>query len=143
MASKFQVPIKQYNIIYKMFDDIKQELNNVMPPEDYDHHLGKGVMMEEFLINEKRKKVPVAGIRVNQETLDKNKLFKVLRSEVVIHCGASESLRHLKAEISTISQGQECGLRLKDKNVRFEAGDVILCYETREPFKEVDWELFF
>lgn len=32
MSKQYNVSIKQHNIIYKLIDDIKEEMNNCLPP---------------------------------------------------------------------------------------------------------------
>ena len=81
---------------------------------------------QEFLINEKNKKVPVAGCRCTKGSLKKGKEFfyKVIRAgsqqgivderfaTFVARKIPIASLRHLKNEVDAISKDMECGLRL-------------------------------
>ena len=142
-ASALGVTIKEFNIIYKMVDDLREELTFKMPAVEVDHQIGKGQVAEEFLINEKRKKIPVAGCKVTQGIFDKEKMFKVVRGTETIHRGELSSLKHFKDETGTIQMGKECGLMLKDPEVRFESGDAIICYEKRSESRSVEWDTGF
>ena len=57
-AEEIGVAIKEHNIIYKLVDDLKEELNEHMPMKDVEHVIGKASIKQEFLINVKNQKVP-------------------------------------------------------------------------------------
>ena len=140
-ASHLNVPIREYNIIYRLIDDIKEELIVNMPMTDVDIQAGKGIVVEEFLINEGKKKVPIAGSKVISGKFDRNSLIKVIREgkDVVIRDVKLTSLKHKKDEISTISQGQECGIRLASDPVRFEPNDEVIFYEKKKVARKLEW----
>lgn len=50
---------------------------------------GEANVLEEFVITEGRKKVPVAGSRCVKGTLKKNALYRVVRGQDTIHEGES------------------------------------------------------
>ena len=52
-------------------------------------------------------------------------------------------MRHLKNEVQTIKQGVEGGLKIKDKNVRFQPGDVVRCYNIAFVPDTIQWETGF
>ena len=39
-----------------------------------------------------------------------------------------------------MKSGQECGLRVKDEELRFEPGDQIISYTTRTENRRTDWD---
>lgn len=49
--------------------------------------LGEANVLEQFIINEGRKKVPVAGCRCVKGVLKKNALFRVMRNEECLFDG--------------------------------------------------------
>lgn len=95
--------------------------------------------MQEFEINEKRKKVKVAGCRCIKGSLKKSELFKVLRDDEVIYVGKATELRHLKDEVDTIKTNLECGVKLENATVEFKPGDKLICYKLVEKGQETDW----
>lgn len=140
-ASFLKVPVKEFNVIYALIDDLKQELSQKLPPEDVEIQVGRGYVQKEFLISAKNKKISVAGCRVNHGKFDKSKRFKVLRaggSQVVFE-GQIASLRHLKDEVAHVSHGQECGVRLQNFGDRFLERDEIICYEMSKEPRFTDW----
>jgi len=107
-AKQNNIVIKQHNVIYKLIDDIKEDINNCLPPVEIEdiqgtcinyidiftinsyffNTKGEASVLQEFLINENKKKIPVAGCRVTSGTLKKAALFKVIRdSDTVIYKG--------------------------------------------------------
>ena len=41
------------------------------------------------------------------------------------------SFTHQQDEVSEINQNQECGLRVEDKDIEFQAGDIVTCFSKR------------
>ena len=79
-ATFLKVPVKEFNVIYAFIDDLKSELSNKLTPVDVELQIGRGVVLKEFLVTEKNKKIPVAGCRISQGKFDKTKLFKIMRA---------------------------------------------------------------
>ena len=131
-------------MIYKLIDDIKAELGQKIPPVEVEHVVGRGQVVEEFLINLKSSKVPVAGCRVNQGVFDRQKMFRVERGDAcVVHQGHVDSLKHFKDETATVGVGKECGLKLADTQVRFQSGDTVVCYELKPEIPDLEWDTGF
>jgi translation initiation factor IF-2 len=138
-ASYMGVPLREHKIIYALIDDLKEEISQKLPLLDVEYQVGKGVVLKEFTVLEKRKDISVAGCRVNQGVFDKDKLFRVTRDSHVVFEGNLVSLKHLRDEVNEIPQGKECGLRIQDSNIRFDSGDVITCYEIHQESRQTDW----
>lgn len=81
------VVVKHFNVIYKLIDDIKEEITARLPPKEIEEILGEAVVLQQFEITEGRKKVPVAGCRCIKGFLKRTAMFKVIRNEDVIHSG--------------------------------------------------------
>ncbi|KAH6926019.1 hypothetical protein HPB50_012958 [Hyalomma asiaticum] len=139
-AEEGSVEIRSYNVIYHLVDDIKKELGKRLPLLDVDEVHGEAVVQQEFLINEGRKKLPVAGCKCTKGMLRKNALYKVVRNSEVIHSGPLVSMRHLKSEVESVKKDVECGLMFQDPNVRFKHGDILVCYSIKQVPQETDWD---
>ena len=141
LASHLNVPIREYNVIYRLIDDVKSELSLHLPEVDEDVQVGKGVVVQEFLYSEGKTKVPIAGNKVTAGKFDRNSLIKIIRDkDTVIRDIRLSSLKHKKDEVSVVTQGQECGLRLQGDPVRFEPNDEIIFYEKRKAARTIDWD---
>ncbi|XP_075556004.1 mitochondrial translation initiation factor 2 [Dermacentor variabilis] len=139
-AEEGNIDIRSYNVIYHLIDDIKKELGKRLPLLDEDEVHGEALVQQEFLINEGRKKIPVAGCKCTKGTLRKNALYKLVRDSETIHSGPLISMRHLKNEVESIKKDVECGLMFQDPNVRFKHGDILICYSIKQVPQETDWD---
>ena len=141
LASHLNVTIREYNVIYRLIDDIKSELSNNVPLVEQDVQVGKGIVLEQFLISEGKKKIPVAGNKVINGKFDRNSLIKIVRDgNDIIRDAKISSLKHKKDEVSTVNQGHECGVRIAGDPLHFEAGDEIIFYEKKEMAKNIEWD---
>lgn len=135
-----EVTVKNYNVIYRLIDDLKEQLSSKLPTVEVEEQLGEANVLQSFIINEGRKEVPVAGCRCTKGVLKKNQRFRLLRDGEIIYDGSLESMRHLKNEVDSIKKDVECGLRLKDAKVLPEAGDTLQCYTTHMEAQQTDWD---
>ena len=128
LAEQEGVDIRYYSVIYNLLDDIKQALSGMLAPEVREEIVGIAEVREVF---RSPKFGQVAGCRVVEGTLYRNKPIRVLRDNVVIFSGELESLRRFKDDVSEVRSGTECGVGVKGYNdVR--AGDQIEVYEVKE-----------
>lgn len=140
IANSKNVPIKMHNVIYKLVDDMKDEINNKLPQKEVEEVMGEANVLQQFIINDGRKKIPVAGCRCVRGVLKKHALFRLVRDTEMIHEGKLESMRHLKNEVDSIKKDVECGLQFGDKTIEFKAGDTIECYEIVMVNQQTDWD---
>ncbi|KAK3922620.1 Translation initiation factor IF-2, mitochondrial [Frankliniella fusca] len=139
-AKKKGVPIKQMNVIYRLIDDIKNELEQKMPTEEEEEIIGEADVIQQFDVTEKRKKLVVAGLRVTKGEIIKSERVKLVRGETILHDGTIASLRHLKNEVKSMKSGTECGLMLDDASIPVRLGDIIVCYKPVQVKKKIDWD---
>lgn len=139
-AKQKSIKIKQHRIIYKLIDDVKEEIESRLPLIEVEEVLGEANVLQQFLINEGKKKVPVAGCRCTKGILKRNALYKLIRENEVIHEGPVESMRHLKTEVDSIKKDAECGLRLADISIQFTPGDTLICYVLKKQPQKIDWD---
>uniref|UniRef100_A0A803Y797 Translation initiation factor IF-2, mitochondrial n=1 Tax=Meleagris gallopavo TaxID=9103 RepID=A0A803Y797_MELGA len=138
MAAKKGIKIKLHNIIYKLIEDLKDELSSRLPPSVVENTIGEASVLDIFSVTVGKSKVPVAGCRVQKGQLDKKMKFKLIRKGNVIWKGSLSSLKHHKDDVQVIKTGMDCGLSL-DKHVEFNIGDEIICYEEKEIQQTTSW----
>ncbi|XP_031617973.1 translation initiation factor IF-2, mitochondrial [Contarinia nasturtii] len=139
MQPSSEVVMREFNIIYRLFEDVIAEINNRLPEIDVDDVVGEAEVQQIFMINERNKKVPVMGCRCMKGNLKKNLQYKILRDDEIIYDGKLSSMRHMKNEVDTIKKGVDCGLQLADKTVEAEPGDKVICYTIKKERQEIDW----
>lgn len=161
-ASRKQVPIRTFNVIYHMLNDLKAELTKRIPATDEDVQTGSADVLQTFEISERNKKIPVAGCRVTDGILEKKQLFKLVRNGQVIHRGKNidrsvdsmsfpshlsldtlSSLKHVRDDVQSIKKGMECGLSFANHDIKFQKGDQIVCYTIRQVAQEAKWDFGF
>jgi translation initiation factor IF-2 len=134
--------VKAYNVIYHLIEDLKSEISNCLPEVEKHHEIGEAVVMQQFLINEKNKKYPVAGCRCNKGTLkyEPNSFYKLIRNDrVVAEQLRLVSMRHLKDEVTSIRLNTECGLRFENSTITFQPNDLLVNYEPKKVKQKTNW----
>ncbi|XP_011167444.1 translation initiation factor IF-2, mitochondrial isoform X2 [Solenopsis invicta] len=139
-ANKKKISIRPFNVIYKLIDDVKKELNKKLPTVDAEEVIGEANVLQEFEITDKKKKVKVAGCRCVKGNLKKNAMYRLMREQEILYTGKLLSMRHMKNETETIKTDVECGLRFDDPTVSFKAGDVLICYQMYQKPQVTDWD---
>ncbi|XP_063706680.1 translation initiation factor IF-2, mitochondrial isoform X2 [Culicoides brevitarsis] len=134
------VAIKEVNIIYRLVDDLKQAINEKLPPLPEEKIVGEANVLQLFKVTDNKKEVTVLGCRCTKGVLKKNLKYKVIRESEVVYEGELSSMRHLKNEVDSIKKDVECGLCFKDFNFEIMVGDTIICYEVLMKPQISDWD---
>ena len=69
----------------------------------------------------------VAGCMVLEGTIHRNKKISVIRDDIVIFEGDLESLRRFKDDVNEVRSGTECGIGVKNYDVK--VGDKIEVFD--------------
>ncbi|XP_018351369.1 PREDICTED: translation initiation factor IF-2, mitochondrial isoform X2 [Trachymyrmex septentrionalis] len=139
-ANEKKISIRPYNVIYKLIDDVKKEINLRLPRVDAEEVIGEANVLQEFEITDKKNKVKVAGCRCIKGKLKKNATYRLMREQEVLFTGKLMSMRYMKNETEIIKTDVECGLRFEDPTVSFKTGDILICYQTYQKSQETDWD---
>ena len=122
-----QLELRYYSVIYNLIDDVKASLTGMLAPELREEIIGVADVREVF---KSPKFGQVAGCMVVEGTVHRNKPIRVLRDNVVIFEGELESLRRFKDDVNEVRNGMECGIGVKNYDVR--EGDKIEVFEVKE-----------
>ncbi|AWP05058.1 putative translation initiation factor IF-2 mitochondrial [Scophthalmus maximus] len=82
-----------------------------------------------FQVSVGKKKVAVAGCRVQKGQLDRRHKFRLIRGRDTVWEGCASALRHHKDDVQAVKTGMECGLSPDDDYADFRPGDVVVCFE--------------
>lgn len=132
LAETEGVDIRYYSIIYQLLDEVKAALSGMLDPERVETIVGIANVREVF---NSPKFGQVAGCMVVEGTVYRNKPIRVLRDNVVIFTGELESLRRFKDDVSEVRNGFECGIGVKNYDVK--VGDQIEVYEVKEVARQL------
>ncbi|OCB84214.1 initiation factor 2 [Sanghuangporus baumii] len=137
VASQNKVPVSSSNVIYKVLDEVKERVVKLLPRIVEKRVTGEAKVLEIFDITGKAKSIiKVAGCRVSNGIIEKNKQARVLRGGETVHDGTLSALRILKREVLEVKKGLECGISLNDFN-DLRAGDHLQFYEEVEKLAQL------
>ncbi|PPQ77530.1 hypothetical protein CVT25_011327 [Psilocybe cyanescens] len=132
LAAQNGVQIFTSNIIYRLVEDVRERIISLLPKIIETKVLGEATVLQIFEIQLKSKQMAkVAGCRVTNGNVEKQKFARVVRDGEIIYEGALDTMRHLKKDITEARKGMECGLSLKDFS-DLQEGDMIQMYEKIE-----------
>ncbi len=132
LAEAESVEIRYYSIIYQLLDEVKGALSGMLEPERVEEIVGIADVREVF---RSPKFGQVAGCMVVEGTVYRSKPIRVLRDNIVIFEGELESLRRFKDDVNDVRNGVECGIGVKDYDVK--VGDQIEVFDVKEVAREL------
>lgn len=124
-ADQNNVDIREYNIIYKLLDDLQAAMEGLLDPEMVEEELGQAEVRAIFAVA----KGNVAGCYVQAGKLVRNCKIRVQRGSQTVHSGVLTSLKRMKDDAKEVATGFECGVRLDDFQ-GWQEGDIIAAYQT-------------
>jgi len=131
-ATQNGVPVCTSDIIYRLVDDVRERVTALLPIIVETKVTGEATILQLFDIDLKQKqKMRIAGCRVTNGVIEKQKFARVLRNGNIIFDGTLSTMRHIKKDITEARKGTECGLGFGEFD-DLEAGDLIQMYEKIE-----------
>ena len=123
-AERLGVEVREYQIIYRLLEDVESALQGLLEPEYEEVVVGRAEIREIFA---GRRGVRIAGCRVLDGRIVRQGNIRVMRDDDVLTETQIGSLRHFRDEVNQATAGTECGIVLDDFN-SFEEGDLIVAY---------------
>ena len=123
-ADREGVDIRQYNIIYKLLDDIQGAMEGLLDPEEIEESLGQVEVRAVFPVG----RGAVAGCYVLSGKIVRNCKIRVRRGDKIVHEGELNSLKRMKDDVKEVNTGFECGIGAS-KFSDWKEGDIIEAYE--------------
>jgi translation initiation factor IF-2 len=120
-ANSEQVEIKNYNIIYKLIEDIEKALKGMLGPVYEEVIIGRAEVRQVFRI---RSAGVVAGCYMRTGEARRNSQIRVVRETSLIHSGNVSSLKHLQENVREVKSGFEFGVSI-DNWTNYEPGDIL------------------
>ena len=127
LAENENIQISSYNIIYEVLDYIRQRMSGLLTPDVQETITGTAQILEIFKVSGAGK---VAGCKVIEGEINGNSDARLIRDGAIIYTGKVGSLFREKNQVKQVSNGQECGITIKEymdfqKNDTIEAFNVI------------------
>jgi len=126
LAENEKIKISSYNIIYEVLDYIKQRMSGLLLPDVQETVIGTAKILEIFKVSGTGK---VAGSKVIEGEILSGSDARVIRDGTIIYTGKISSIFREKNQAKQVSNGQECGITLKDF-VDFQKNDTIETYNS-------------
>ncbi|KAI7858938.1 hypothetical protein BDC45DRAFT_457087 [Circinella umbellata] len=131
-ASRHGVTVQSYSVIYKLLEEVKEKLGDMLPPIITTQVVGEASILQIFDIGIKgRETRAVAGCRVTNGSIQRNVRVRILRDKNPVWEGELDALRQVKKDITEAKKGLECGMSFEGFT-DFKAGDVIQSIQTIE-----------
>jgi len=145
VANNKSIVVMHFNVIYQLFDSLKEELADLAPLVEQEESVGQAEVKASFNYDETNSKcIAVAGSRCVEGMIDKKLLFRLERNgEVVRERMKCHSLKHVKTEINTVKRNVEFGIAFEEYHEDFLPGDTIVCYEIKMVKMPFEWNLGF
>ncbi|XTZ09856.1 MAG: translation initiation factor IF-2, partial [cyanobacterium endosymbiont of Rhopalodia yunnanensis] len=118
------VDIREYDIIYKLLDDVQGAMEGLLEPEEVESPLGQAQVRAVFPLG----RGAVAGCYVQSGKVVRNRFVRVRRGDSIVYQGNLDSLKRVKELTREVNAGYECGVGI-DKFSGWQAGDIIEAYE--------------
>jgi translation initiation factor IF-2 len=122
-ADRAGVDVRDYNIIYKLLDDVQGAMEGLLEPELVEEPLGQVEVRAVFPVG----RGAVAGCYVQSGKVIRNCKVRIRRNGNVIHEGNLDSLKRMREDAREVATGYECGIGLDDFSA-WEMGDIIEAY---------------
>ena len=119
-ADKLGVDIQDYDIIYKLLEDIEGAMEGLLEPEMVEEPLGQVEVRAVFPV----RKGTVAGCYVLSGKVTRNCRVRVRRGDEVVYEGNLDSLKRIKDDVKEVASGFECGIAVGGFN-GWQEGDII------------------
>jgi len=118
------VDVRDYDVIYKLLEDIQLAMEGLLEPELVEEALGEAEVRAVFTIG----KSAVAGCYVTTGKIQRNCKVRVHRGKEIVYAGDLDSLRRNKDDVKEVATGFECGVGT-DRFANWQEGDRIEAFK--------------
>jgi len=125
IATRDQVALKYYDVIYDLLDEIRAAMAGQLGPEAIEHVVGRAEVREVFSAGKHGK---AAGLLVVEGYIRKALRARITREDVIIYNGSIASLRRFKDDVPEVRAGLECGVTF-ESHTDIKAGDFLETFE--------------
>lgn len=127
LARREKVEIKLYNVIYHLIEEMEKAIKGEIEPEYIENRIGVIEVLQKFKIS---RVGIIAGCLVKEGKVTNKSKLKVIRNNDLVFEGEVETLKRVKNDVSEVSAGTECGIRVRNFN-DIEVGDTLEAYEVK------------
>ncbi len=127
-AEANKIDVREYNIIYKLLEDIEKALKGMLPKRMIQRVVGTAEVKQLFRVS---KYGQIAGCLVKTGMIARNNKARVIRAGKNEFTGTVNNLKRLTEDAKEVRAGLECGISLHDFE-NFMVADMIEFYVEEE-----------
>ncbi len=121
VAARDKIAVRQYEVIYELLDDAKQELSDLLAPEVIENELGRLKVKKIFKTAQKE---VIAGGEVTVGVVQAPAKVKVIRDKETVAEVEAARLQRGPQEVKEVQKGEECGVTLEtESKLNLQEGD--------------------
>jgi len=121
LAENENIKISSYNIIYEVLDYIKKRMSGLLTPDIQESITGTAQILEIFKVSGAGK---VAGSKITDGEILSTSSLRIIRDGKIIFTGKVGTIFREKNQVKQVSNGQECGITVKDY-MDFQKNDIL------------------
>ncbi len=133
LAENEKIKISSFNIIYEVLDFIKQRMSGLLTPDLKETVTGTAQILEIFKVSGAGK---VAGSKVTEGEITSVSEVRIIRDGAIIYTGKVGTLFREKNQVKQVSNGQECGITVKDY-IDFQKNDTIEAFNVTSTARSI------
>lgn len=107
------VLVLNFDIIYRLFEDIKEKISLTAKKEPVKKIIGKGEIIKKFVFS---KVGAISGTKITDGFVKRNSKVDIYRNKKLIYETEIKSLMIEKNNVNEVKKGQECGITFKNFN---------------------------
>ena len=134
VASKEEVDVRLYDVIYEIESVVRKALEGLLDPEITETVSATVEVKEVFKISGVGQ---VAGCFVQDGSVKSGDRMRVIRDGVVIYKGLISSLRRFKDDVKEVPSGTDCGIKIQDYN-DVKTGDLLEAFQVHELARKLE-----
>ncbi len=125
-AKNKSVNTYEFDIIYKMFEDIENKINGLTEDKFEEKEIGKAEVLQLFSFS---KVGTILGSQVRDGSVKRDSLIDIERKGEIIGTTKVKSLQFERDQLKEAVKGRECGITLVDQNIEIQVGDILIAKE--------------
>ena len=126
-AEREGVEIRHYAVIYRAIEELRQAMEGMLAPEEFEETLGTVEVRKVFRAS---RVGAIAGSHVVDGKVTRGAKVRLVRDGTVVYDGEIASLRRFNDDVREVAEGFDCGIVLRDF-ADIKEGDVLEAYATR------------
>lgn len=139
LAEKLNVKTNKYDVIYKLFEEVKAKMSEKLPPEIVRRDIGKMKVVAVF----KAGKMGANGIidvvfgaKVASGEVKSKSFLEITRGDKIIGKGEILELQFNKKAVTEVKTGSNAGMHYRG-TAKIEVGDIVAVYEEEKKKRKI------